>query len=350
MNVKFAACVALSALLAPFASAQSPAKLRSPWDDSKVTLTDAPYTCPTLAPIPHDLTTDGFYRLDDPTHSIIDPVRQAAYTASAGPVKNSGTVIIAAADAFRKTGSRAAGKCVVSLAASLAKQDSFAGKMSSSQAYYVQGWIGGAIAIAYLKVRGFDFATPADEAAIATWLKEISKATRGYYDARMTGGDGQNNHLYWAGVEISAIGIMANNRADFDWGMKSYDNGVNRIQPDGTLPLEMERGARALHYHLYALAPLVMLAEFGAANGMDLYAHNKGAIHRLEKVSVAGLVDPSPFQKATGQKQDISAHPSGDQIGWAPPYLRRFPDPVLAKFVANASTLYVFYLGGMPPN
>jgi poly(beta-D-mannuronate) lyase len=341
--------LALCALLISFAHAQAQAKLQSPWDTQKVRVTDAPYTCPTLAPIPRDLVTDGFYRLDDPTHSIIDPVRMAAYTASAGPVKNSGTVIVAAADAFRQTGSKAAGQCVVRLSESLAKQQSFSGRMSSNQAFYVQGWIGGAIAIAYLKVRGYDLGTAADEAAIGAWLKVIAKSTRDYYDARATTGDGQNNHLYWAGVEIAAIGIVANDRHDFDWGIKTYDNGVNRIQPDGTLPLEMERGARALHYHLYALAPLVELAEFGEANGLDLYAHNHGAIQRLVKLSVAGLVDPTPFQKATGMKQDISAHPSGDQIGWAPPYLRRFPDPTLAKFVAKANSLYVFYLGGLPP-
>jgi poly(beta-D-mannuronate) lyase len=45
--------------------------------------------------------------------------------------------------------------------------------------------------------------------------------------------------------------------------MASYDNGVLQIRPDGTLPQEMARGSRAPRYHLYALAPLVLLAEFG---------------------------------------------------------------------------------------
>ena len=35
----------------------------------------------------------------------------------------------------------------------LAQEHSLAGKMSSNQAYYVQGWVVGAIAIAYLKIR-----------------------------------------------------------------------------------------------------------------------------------------------------------------------------------------------------
>src|SRR6185312_4049788 len=54
-----------------------------------------------------------------------------------------------------------------------------------------------------------------------------------------------NNHLYWAGVEVSAAGIAANDRELFDWGMNTYHVGVAQIQPDGTLPLEIRRGQRA---------------------------------------------------------------------------------------------------------
>ena len=132
--------------------------------------------------------------------------------------------------------------------------------------------------------------------------------------------------------------------------MESYENGVNQIRPDGTLPLEMARGKRALHYHLYALAPLVLLAEFGEANGLDLYAHANGAIHRLASVSAHGLHDPSLFEKATGVKQEAPAVPSGDQIGWAPAYVKRFPDPQLSAMIHAAPDLSVYYLGGLSPD
>ena len=68
------------------------------------------------------------------------------------------------------------------------------------------------------------------------------------------------------------LGSLQTIEGTFDWAMAAYDNGVNQIRPDGTLPLEMARGRRAFHYHLYALAPLVLLAEFGEANQLDLYA------------------------------------------------------------------------------
>jgi poly(beta-D-mannuronate) lyase len=341
-------CVIIAPLLFTQVSAQA-SSLRSPWDVVKIDLTDIPYSCPAALSVPQDLTMDGFYRLDDPTHSIIDPVRQAAYDRASKNVKGAGVEIVAAADDFRKTGSRAAAVCSLNLINALAAQNSMDGKMSSNQAYYVQGWVAGAIAIAYLKVCGYGLSDPQKDASIAAWLKRIADHTKSFYDAKKEGDGNRNNHFYWAGIEVAAIGTLANDRTDFDWGVKAYSSGVDDIQPDGTLPLEMKRGSRALHYHLYALAPLVLLAEFGEANGIDLYARDNGALHRLVNTSVQGLIDPTFFERASGVKQEISARPSGDQIGWAPPYLRRFPNTALKTFVVQASSLSVYYLGGLPP-
>ncbi len=326
--------------------------LRSPWDGKPVTSNDSAYPCPALAHLAPDLVTDGFYRLDDPTHSLIDPVRQAAYRKSSDGVKAVGIAIVKAADDYRTSGSRQAAQCAITRIVTMAQDKSLSGKMSSSQAYYVQGWVVGAVAIADLKVRGAGDASLEQNAMIAKWLLSVGEETKAYYDARKIAGKGdrQNNHLYWAGVEVAAIGVAANNRSDFDWALSTYDNGVNQIQPDGTLPLEMARGSKALHYHLYAVAPLVLLAEFGEANGLDLYAHANGALHRLVNLSVAGLEDPTIFVKAAGVKQEVPTKISGDQIGWAPPYVRHFPNATLERMIENAPSLSVYYLGGLPPS
>jgi poly(beta-D-mannuronate) lyase len=336
-------------MILAFSDACAATELFSPWDRERVPISDVPYKCPAMPVISSDLTMDGFYRLDDPTHSIVDPVRQAAYNSASEPVKDVGLKIVAAADAFRRTGSRAAALCVTHAINTLAAGDSMAGHMSSNQAYYVQGWVAGAVAITFLKVRGYGFSSPEEDAAIAAWLKRIADQTKGFYAITGKGDGNRNNHFYWAGIEVAAVGVLANDESDWHWGLDSYANGVDRIQPDGTLPLEMKRGARALHYHLYAVAPLVLLAEFGEANGIDLYVRDEGALHRLVDVSVHGLIDPSFFAHVTGVQQEVPRHPTGDQIGWAPPYVRRFPDPVLQTMIANASSLSVYYLGGLPP-
>ena len=346
-GLRSALCASLVAMLGLpcFAGTQ----LRSPWDGRPVQLTDARSECPALPDLPADLVTDGFYRLDDPTHSIVDPARMKAYAESSGPVKRAAAAIVAQADEFRSTGSRAAARCTVQMLAQMARNNTLGGHMSSAQAYYVQGWLAGAMAVAFLKVRGSGLDSAPQSAEIRRWLERLAIASRDWYDKAAEKHTEGNNHLYWAGAELAAIGTVTNRRDFLDWAIAAYKNGVDQIRPDGTLPLEMARGRRALHYHLYALAPLVFIAEFGEINGIPLYAHDGDAIARLVRLCVRGLTDPSLFMQRTGAQQEVPETPSGDDAYWAKPYSRRFPSPELAALLANASTLSSFYLGGLPP-
>lgn len=344
------AAIALSLSAVSFAQQRSPTALRSPWDGHPVALTNAPYACPALPHLSPDLTTDGFYA--DSKGSIVDPVKMKAYNESAGPYKELGNITVAAADAYRKTGSRAAAQCVRQLLNTAAKDRVFTGKMSSTQAYFVQGWTIGGLAIAYLKVRDSGVIPPAEAAADVAWMKQVARQTLDFYDGktRFTGGWQNNNHRYWAGVEIAAVGVAADDRSMLDWAIAAYRTGIALIQPDGTSPEELRRGQRALHYHLYAAAPLVFIAEFAEDNGVDLYAERDHALSRLIKRSTDGLLDSSYFQQKTGIKQDLpDGPPSAEAIGWAVPYVKRFPDPTISALIAKATSLSYMYLGGLPP-
>lgn len=336
-------------LLLPLA-ARAAGPLQSPWDGKDMKLTNTPYACPTINHLTPDLTTDGFY--SDSKSSIIDPEKWKAYVASAGPVKELGQEIVDAADAYRTTGSREAAECAIQHMEAASRDGIISGKMSSNQAYYVQGWVIGAIAIAYLKVRDSGLVLPEQKRDILPWIVKVVQQTVDYYDTRRRKetGDSQNNHLYWAGVEVSAAGIAANDEKLFDWGIDAYHGGVAKIESDGSLPLEMRRGQRALHYHLFAVSPLVYLAEFGEDNGLNLYAEHNYAIKKLAVLSTQGLVDNSYFVKAAGIAQDTpKGPPTAEEISWAKIYVARFPDPAISKLLAQAPSLSYMYLGGLPP-
>jgi len=187
----------LFAAVAPACLAVSAQALRSPWDGTSIKPADTAYACPSTAHVAPDLATESFYRLDDPTHSSIDPVRQEAYRKSSDGVKSVGMAIVKAADDYRSTGSRKAVQCAIAQILSLAQEHSLIGKRSSNQAYYVQGWVVGAIAIAYLKVRDTSIATPEETKTIAGWFQGVCERTMGYYDAhKIRGqGDSKNNHF-----------------------------------------------------------------------------------------------------------------------------------------------------------
>lgn len=340
----------VATLLIPLA-AHAGTRLRSPWDDKNIALTNVSYACPAINHLSRDLTTDRFY--SDSKSSIIDPEKWKAYVASSGPYKNLGQQIVDAADAYRSTGSREAARCAVENMESAARDGVFTGRMSSNQAYYVQGWVIGAIATAYLKVRGSGLILPEQEHEIVPWIVSVVHQTMDYYDARRLNrsGDAENNHLYWAGVEISAAGIVANDPKLFEWGIDTYHAGVAQIEPDGSLPMEMKRGQRALHYHLFAVAPLVYLAEFGEDNGLNLYAERDYAIKKLAELSTHGLIDNSFFTREAGIVQDApNGPPTAEEISWAKIYVARFPDPAISRLVAQAPSLSYMYLGGLPPS
>jgi poly(beta-D-mannuronate) lyase len=332
--------------------------LRSPWDSHPVAATDAPYACPAAPQLPHDFATTSYY--NDSHHSIIDPVLKKKYDDSVAPIVEFSRLVEAAADAYQTTGSRPAAQCAFTLLESEARQKALSGKMDGHQAYYVQGWHLGAWAVAYLKVRGSGIVpneVPNDISSepsreIVKWFKKLAENNRSYYEEKRRHpgpSDAYNNHLYWAGFAFSAAAIANNDHELFRWGMDAYRQGVHDIADDGTLPMEMDRAQMALHYHLYALAPLIMLAEFGEANGIDLYAERDYAIKRLVSRSVAGLQDPSFFQQKTGVPQVTTPEIEAWEIGWAQPYTRRFPDPKLSALMKQAPRLNYITWGGLPP-
>ncbi len=326
------------------------APLQSPWDLHPVTPTPVPWVCPAPLLLPRDIVAYDYY--SDSRKSIPDPQRLRAYDEAASPYDRVSRDAEQAADAYRTTGSSAAAQCVLQILDAEAQQAAMTGNMASNQSYYVQNWTLGALAVTYLKVRGSQAGTPAQRSRIAAWLTTVARSTQGYFNQRRAHHtkDGRNNHLYWAGFAVISAGIAANDRGLYDWAIGTYRDGVRQIAPDGTLPLEMARGRRALHYHLFAAAPLVTMAEFASANGQDLYSENNGALHRLVDRCVSGLDDNSWFAQQSGFPQD--APPSqitAADVAWLRPWAKRFPAPAITQLLARAHSLSVLYLGGDPP-
>lgn len=336
--------VALLAICALHALSASATQLRSPWDARHVTPTVSPYACPTIVHLSSNLTLEGYYT--DRQSSIVDPQRWKAYAEASGPYRRLAKDIVDAADDYRATGSRTAANCALKLMTAAARDAVFAGTMSSRQAYYVQGWLTGAIAIAYLKVRDSGLATDEDRNLLFPWFERVVAQTERFYGES----GAKNNHLYWAGVEIAAAGIAAGDNKLFNWGVNAYREGVAQIGADGTMPLEMRRGRRALHYHLYALAPLVYLAAFGKANGLDLYSENHDALSRLVRFCIASEKDDSLIARIAGAAQEEqNGPPSADLVSWAVIWQAQFHDPKVAAYLERAVSLTSLYLGGLPP-
>jgi poly(beta-D-mannuronate) lyase len=145
---------------------------------------------------------------------------------------------------------------------------------------------------------------------------------------------------------VSAAGVVCQRRDLFDWGLARARVGLAQIDERGTLPLELGRGKLALHYHRFALSPLVMLAELASANGIPLYDENHGALRRLAARVIDGFADPSTFEALTGEAQEVKLPPAGSDLAWAELYFARFHDARLAAWLSAARPLVDERLGG----
>ncbi len=341
------AALAIATLLTvPLAHAQ---RLVSPWDAQKITPTAAPYTCPAAPAYATTLTIAPYY-IDKPG-SVADPAKLAAFQAgSAGPT-HVGQFTTQAADAYLHTGSTAAAHCVFSLLATAAQAAAWTDRMPDFSGVYLQSWLLSGAAMAYLKVRTSGLASSSEDAEIRRWFLLLSTRVRDYYDEEMPllGPGKENNHLYWASLAITAEAIIDDNHQALEWGLYTAKLGIDAIQPDGSLQTELARAGMALHYHLYAVGPLVLTAELAETNDIALYAVDDNALARLVDYCTAALEDPKLLEKATGVPQIVPSPLAGLDIGWAVPWVRRFPNPRLSALLARAQWTHFWQWGGDPP-
>jgi poly(beta-D-mannuronate) lyase len=285
----------------------------------------APSPCKAVPPVVRDEIGVSYYT--DANHSIIDPTLQAQNNANLQPGRDYLKALVALVDAAALDGDANSGACALVWLQSWAQGGALEGTVNR-QGAFEDKWLLTGIALSYLKLRETGLVAPSAAGPIATWLEGATDRIRTDYDTS-TDSYAKNNHAYWAGLLLAAVGIAANDRDRFNWGLSKYRMGINDVTADGILPNEMERKDRALHYHCFALDALVLLAEIGEVNGIDLYSEGNGALHRVVKRTVAGLQDPQSFAALAGATQDIKFPLAPDEAAWMEVYQSRFPLPAI---------------------
>jgi poly(beta-D-mannuronate) lyase len=278
------------------------------------------FACPTPPPVMKDLDIPRFY--GDATGSVIDPVQKAVHDAAVTPLTDFVRTVTTNADkAHRRTkpaDSREAATCTLAWITAWAASDGWLGHMAQAQAEYQRKWDLAGVALAYLKVK--PYATPEQRRIVEPWLMRFADAARKFFD---NPGHKRNNHWYWLGLAVGATALATDSERHWTMARGIMADAATDIAADGTLPMELARGRRALLYHTFAAVPLVTLAELAQSRGEDWYGLNGGALHRLVAVTTAGIADHALFEVRAGIAQD-QAHWSGTP--WLHLYGRRFPD------------------------
>jgi poly(beta-D-mannuronate) lyase len=302
------------------------------------------YGCPRLGPPVRDLSVEGAYV--DRAASIIDPEKARKMAEVTRPLGIFSYEVAHASDVWLLAlpAASAPATCALSLLDSWASADALMGRLDTPDAQHQRRWVLGGVALAYLKFRDQPGLDPDARRRIERWFTRLADAATDYYGK--WGRNAYTNHIHWWALALAAVSVATADHAMFDHAITIYRGAMEDIQPDGTLPLEMGRKSRALGYHVFALTPLVMIAEIGEANGLKLYDEQGGAIHRLAKRVQAGLDDPAWFSARAGAEQEYNGKPDKFTYVWAEPYYARFPDPELGRKIAAGRPWFYAWLGG----
>lgn len=298
--------------LVPRISPHAPRRLQRPLPAAVLSaLLSAPaLACPPVPPPVRDLTLDRFYA--DEAGSLADPELLAQHKQATAPVRGFLSGVAKEADGALRPSvpqtQRRRADCALSALAQWATSNALLGVIATKQAEAERRWTLAGAALAYLKVKSF--ATAEQRAAIETWLTALAGAALKAFEDP---GVKRNNHWYWMGVGAGATALATGNEKLLGIARSVMQDGARDVSADGTLPLEMARGARALHYHAFALTALAALAEIGRAKGEDWLAFGDGALARLAGNTAKGLAGPARFDSLTGVRQERPVNPGA---GW----------------------------------
>lgn len=302
------------------------------------------FECKAAPPAITSLNIKSIYKETDPTGSIPDPKSEEIYYAQVKPLNSYLEEVARMSNIYTRSNGRnlSSAKCALTWLNDWAQQEAF---LSDPSPYgrFVRAWSLAAVSSSYIQIALDGRLDAAQKVSVKKWLSQLNKAVMRDYTAKPSDKSiPKNNNLYWAAWAVGITSTVLQNPEHFRWAMEKAKTGLIQIEDDGTLPLEVRRASRAQIYHLFAAVPLVMLAELGVNNGVNLYAYNNGALHRLVNLNVTQFDNPDYLTHRSGAKQILDRKLIPAFICWLEPYMTRFgfSDPKTKKIAERMLMTY----------
>ena len=184
-----------------------------------------------------------------------------------------------------------------------------------------------------------------EDRIIKNWFKKIVKKNQHLlygktYDYGGASGTPKraHNHALSSAVAHMQLGILIDNDKEFKKAFRNYESAIKYQRKDGSLPIEVRRGGRAMFYQgraMNALAVIAIIAEHQGYNIWELDFKGKN-YHNLVKFFIDFTENneivfkyakenrfPGPAKNY--KVQDLKSN-SGSNWGWLYAYASRFPD------------------------
>lgn len=300
---------------------------------------EKPFTCPAATPSPmQDLVFSSFYKKGDESASHVDKKAMKTYKAAIKPLSEYESAISAMANRYLRSDPprEDVAECALLWLDRWARQDALLGEEITPNGEFVRKWALASLASSYLQIQDSPDISRKHKARVEKWLRRVAETVIADYSRDTELRSRRNNHLYWAAWSVAIASAALDDRRMLNWALDKGRFGIDQVTADGTLPLEIDRKGKALHYHTFAAGPLVLLAEIGMANGIgDLYTRNDHGLERLVDRVLEGIDDPVWFAHKTGTPQNLTGTTSSQNLGWIVPYAARFPTLEADEWIAR---------------
>ena len=184
-----------------------------------------------------------------------------------------------------------------------------------------------------------------EDRIIKNWFKKIVKKNQHLlygktYDYGGASGTPKraHNHALSSAVAHMQLGILIDNDKEFKKAFRNYESAIKHQRKDGSLPIEVRRGGRAMFYEgraMNALAVIAIIAEHQGYNIWELDFKGKN-YHNLVKffldfsennqiVFKYAKENRFPGPAKNYKVQDLKSN-SSSNFGWFYAYATRFPD------------------------
>jgi hypothetical protein len=195
-----------------------------------------------------------------------------------------------------------------------------------------------------------------EDQIIKKWLKKIVKRNEHLmYDQiykKNTQASGvpkrAHNHALSSAIAHMELGVLINDEKLFRKAFKNFEAAIRYQRKDGSLPIEVRRGGRAMFYQgraMNALAVIAIIAENQGYNIWD-YEYKEKNYHNLVKFFIDFsenneiVFKYAKEMKSPGPAKDYKVQDlnrSSSNWGWLYAYATRFPDHDNIKRLKNWS-------------
>jgi poly(beta-D-mannuronate) lyase len=241
-------------------------------------------------------------------------------------------------------------RCLVDILTEWSKDESllhyqYKDANNKKQAWYTVGWSAANAGMAYSIVKDSSLIPKENKIKIENWLNKVAHKLISF-----PGGPGSccANLSYWRGLAAIIIGVVSKDNILFRFGVERYISALKSMNQDGSLPLEMKRGKRALHYQRFAIFVLVYIAEVAYQQGYNLYdiEIDGKSLHLAIDFLMKGINNVSMIEEMVGKEQDISFITKKGGFNWMEPYSQRYTKKEVDKFLKKIRPVKNYSRGG----